>query len=90
MFTQCSVYPNPQHVRFTRLLSKSITGACGVNFRALCTHPQTKFRALNTAPTPPTPLQQVPTNTIMWDMDEYAAWYGRLSNAQAWCSERRV
>jgi hypothetical protein len=41
----------------TRLLSKNITRASGVNFLALSTHPQTKPRALSTAPTPPSPLQ---------------------------------
>jgi hypothetical protein len=70
-----------------RLLSNNITRASGVNFPALFTHPQTKPRALNTAPTPP----KIPKNTaIMWNTELYAAWYERLSNAQAWRSERRV
>jgi hypothetical protein len=60
MFTACSVYPNLPHVRFARLLSKSITRASSLNFRALFTHQQTKPRALNTAPTPPSPLQKAP------------------------------
>jgi hypothetical protein len=42
------------------LFSKNITRACGVNFRALFTLPQTKPRALNTAPTPPNALQKSP------------------------------
>jgi hypothetical protein len=45
---------------FARLLSKNITRACGVSFRVLFTHPQTKPRTLNTVPTPPNPLQKVP------------------------------
>jgi hypothetical protein len=45
---------------FARLLSNNITRASGVNFHALFTHPQTKPRALNTAPTPPNPLQKGP------------------------------
>jgi hypothetical protein len=47
MFTACGVYPNLRHLRFVRLLSKNVTLACGVNFRALFTHPQTKPRALS-------------------------------------------
>jgi hypothetical protein len=47
------------------LLSKCITRACGVNFSALFTRPETKTRASNTAPTPPNPLQHVPKNTAM-------------------------
>jgi hypothetical protein len=70
-----------------RLLSKNITRASGVNFRALFTHPQTKPRALNTASTPPNPLQKAPQNTVMWNAKKYPAWYERLSNAQAWRSE---
>jgi hypothetical protein len=58
---------------FTRMLSKYITRTSGVNFRALLTHPQTKPRVLNTAPTPPTPLNQVPQNSVMWNIEEYAA-----------------
>jgi hypothetical protein len=54
---------------FTRLFSKNITRTCGVNSRAVFTHPQTKSRALNTAPTPPNPLQQVPKNTHMWNKE---------------------
>jgi hypothetical protein len=84
MFTPCSVCPNQRHVRSNRLLSHSITHACGVNFRALFTHPQPKTRALNTAPAPPNPLQQVPNNTIMWNTEKYAGRYERLSNAQVW------
>jgi hypothetical protein len=45
---------------FTRLFSKYITRACGANFHAPFTRPQTKPRALNTASTPPNLLQQVP------------------------------
>jgi hypothetical protein len=52
---------------FARFLSKNITHANGVNFRALYTHPQTKPRALNTAPTPPNLLLKVPQNTVMWN-----------------------
>jgi hypothetical protein len=52
---------------FARWLSKNSTRACGVNFRALFTHPQTKPRALNTAPTPPNPLQKAPQNMVMWN-----------------------
>jgi hypothetical protein len=54
---------------FARLLSKNITTACGVNFRALLTHPQTKPRALNTAPTLPNPIQKAPQNTVMWNKE---------------------
>jgi hypothetical protein len=50
---------------FARLLSKKITRAIGVNFRALFTHPQAKPRALNTASTPPHPLQTAPKNTVL-------------------------
>jgi hypothetical protein len=39
MFATCNVYPNLRHVRFARLLSKNITRANGVNFRALFTQP---------------------------------------------------
>jgi hypothetical protein len=45
---------------FARLLSKNITRACGVSFRALFKHPQTKPRALSN------PIQKVPKNTVMW------------------------
>jgi hypothetical protein len=45
---------------FARLLSKNITRASGVNFRALFTNPLKKPRALNTAPTPPNPLKKAP------------------------------
>jgi hypothetical protein len=44
---------------FTRLLSKFIIRAYGVNFHAPFTHPQTKPPAFNTALTPPNPLQKV-------------------------------
>jgi hypothetical protein len=54
-------------VGFTRLPSQYITRACGVNFHAPFTHPQTKPRALNTASTPPKLLQQIPKNTVMWN-----------------------
>ena len=87
MFTACSVYPNLRHVRFCSPAFQKITRASGVNFRALFTHPQTKPRALNTAPTPPNPLQNPPKNTVLWNTEKYAAWYERLSNAQAWRSE---
>jgi hypothetical protein len=66
MFTSCCVDPNLRHVRFARLLSKNITRASGVNFRALFTNPQTKPRALNTAPTPTNQLQNASKNTVMW------------------------
>jgi hypothetical protein len=56
MFTACIVYPNLRYVRFCSLAFQQVTRASGVNFRALFTHPQTKLRALNTAPTPPNPL----------------------------------
>jgi hypothetical protein len=56
---------------FTRLLFKYITRACGVNFRALFTHPQTKPRQLNTAPTPPNPLQQVPKIRLCGTMNNF-------------------
>jgi hypothetical protein len=59
---------------FTRLLSKNITRACGLNFRALFTHSQAKPRALNTAQTLPNPLrQQILENTVMWNTAKYAA-----------------
>jgi hypothetical protein len=75
---------------FARLPSKNITRASGVNFRALFPHPQTKPRALNMAPTPPNPLQKAPKDSVTWNMEKYAAWYERLSNAQAWRSKRCV
>jgi hypothetical protein len=56
MLTTRNVYPNLRHVRFRSLAFQKVTRAIGVNFRALFTHPQTKPRALNTAPTPPNPL----------------------------------
>jgi hypothetical protein len=43
LFTTCSVYTNLRYVGF-HLLSETITRACGVNFRALFTHMQTKLR----------------------------------------------
>jgi hypothetical protein len=46
---------------FARLVSKNITRACGMNFRALFTHPQTKPRALNTAPHLQIPSKKSPT-----------------------------
>jgi hypothetical protein len=49
----------------TRLFSKYITHACGVNFHAPFTHPQTKPRALNTASAPPNPLQQVKKKVLL-------------------------
>jgi hypothetical protein len=92
---------SPSHVNIIQCLSepascalllacfpKNITRACGVNSRALFTHPQTKPRALNTAPTPPNPLQNVPAkNVVMWNTEKYAARYERLSNTQAWRSK---
>jgi hypothetical protein len=67
------------------MFSKYISRACGVTFRALFTHPQTKPSELNMAPTPLNLLQQVPQNTVMRNT-EHAAWHERLSNAQAWRS----
>jgi hypothetical protein len=72
---------------FARLFSKNITRANGVNFRARFTHPQTQPRALNMVPTPPNPLQKAPKNTVIWTTEKHAAWYERMSNAQAWRSE---
>jgi hypothetical protein len=69
-----------------RLLSKNIYRASDVNFRALFTHPQTKPRALSTAPAPPNPLQKAPQNMVMWNTQLHTTWYERLSNAQAWRS----
>jgi hypothetical protein len=40
-------YPNLRHFGFVRLLSENIARACGVNLRALLTHPQIKRRAMN-------------------------------------------
>jgi hypothetical protein len=60
MSTACIVYLNLRHVRFCSLAFQIITRASGVNFRALFTHPQTKHRALNTAPTPPNPSKKPP------------------------------
>jgi hypothetical protein len=54
------VYPNLRHVGFYSLAFQNITRACGVDSRAPFTHPQTKPRALNTAPAPPNLLQQAP------------------------------
>jgi hypothetical protein len=50
IFTTCSVYLNMRNVGLNSL-SKNITRAYGANSSALFTHPQTKPRALNTAPT---------------------------------------
>jgi hypothetical protein len=58
---------------FTRLLSKNIARACGVNSLTLFIHLETKPRALNTAPTHPNPLQQVPLNTVIWNTESFAA-----------------
>jgi hypothetical protein len=43
----------------TRLFSKCLSRACGVNFYAQFTHPQTKPRALTMTSTPRNPLQKV-------------------------------
>jgi hypothetical protein len=77
MFIQTSVM-----WAFTRLPSSDFTRACGVNSLAPFTHPQTKSHTLITAPTPPNPLQQARKNAVMWNAEEYAAWYELLSNIQ--------
>jgi hypothetical protein len=68
-FAARNIYPNLRHVSIYSLAFQKhypLTRACGVNFRALFTHTQTKSCALNTAPTPPNPLQQVPKKLVTW------------------------
>jgi hypothetical protein len=73
---------SPSHAYIVQCLSKPAscafllasfpknTRANGGNFRALFTHPQTKPRALYTAPTPPNPIQKAPKNTVMWSTEK--------------------